>query len=103
MVEMSIKLACGEPVDIENKFNVGSAIRYFPACNGTIQSIEGIENVKTMPGIKEVSVVHREGETIGAIGSSVDRIGFVIAQAETNTEAVAKCEAAIKAVHIHMV
>lgn len=92
MVGCTIKLACGEKIDIEPKFNKGSAIRYFDAHNGTIKAIEGIDEAKKIPGVQEISIVHQVGETVGEIGSSTDRVGFVIAQAETVEQAVKVCE-----------
>lgn len=100
MVGCTIKLACGEKIDIEPKFNKGSAIRYFKAHNGVIKSIDGIEEAKKIPGVQEISIVHLVGEKIGEIGSSTDRVGFVIVQAETADEAVDICEKAMDRVHI---
>ncbi len=102
MVGCTIKLACGEKIDIEPKFNKGSAIRYFDAHNGTIKAIEGIDEAKKIPGVQEISIVHQVGETVGEIGSSTDRVGFVIAQAETAKKAVKVCEKAIAAIEIRI-
>ncbi len=102
MVGNTIRLACGESVDIEPKFSKGAAIRYFEACNGIIRSIEGLDEARKIPGVKEVSIVHQVGETVGKIGNSADRIGFVISQADTADEAVLLCARAVKAVHIVM-
>lgn len=100
MVGCTIQLACGEKIDIEPKFNKGSAIRYFDAHDGTIKRIESVEEAQKIPGVQEISIVHQVGETIGEIGSSTDRVGFVIAQAETSVEAVEVCEKAMDKVHI---
>lgn len=102
MVGCTIRLACGEKIDIEPKYNKGSAIRYFDAHNGMIKAIEGIYEAKKMPGVQEISIVHQVGETVGEIGSSTDRVGFVIAQAETAEDAVKVCEEAMKVVKIRV-
>ena len=102
MVGCMIKLACGEKINIKPKFNKGSAIRYFDAHDGVIKSIEGIEEAKKIPGVQEISVVHGVGEAVGKIGSSTDRIGFVIAQAETAEEAISYCNVAIKKVEFRL-
>lgn len=102
MVGCTIQLACGEQVDINPKFKKGSAIRYFDAQNGEIQDINGIEEAERLEGVKEVSVVHQVGETIGEIGSSTDRIGFVIAQGETAEAAVKVCEKAMRTINIEI-
>lgn len=100
MVGSTIKLACGEKIDIEPKWEKGSAIRYFDTHNGVIKAVEGIDEAKKIPGVKEISIVHQVGDTIGEIGSSTDRVGFVIAQAETAEEAVKICEEGLNIVRI---
>lgn len=102
MVGCTIQLACGEDIDIKPKFNKGSAIRYFDAHNGTIKTIKGVDEARTLPGIQEISIVHQVGDTIGEIGSSTDRIGFVISQADSNEEAIHVCENAINTVKIFL-
>lgn len=100
MVGCTIRLACGEKIDIEPKFHKGSAIRYFKTKTGVIRSIEGIEEAKKIAGVREISIVHQVGETVGEIGNSSDRVGFVIAQSDSPEEAIAVCENAIKNVRI---
>ena len=100
MVGSTIKLACGEKIDIEPKWNKGSAIRYFDAHNGVIKAIEGIREAEMIPGVQDVSIAHQIGETIGEIGSSTDRVGFVIAQADMAEEAVKICEMAMNLIKI---
>ena len=85
-------------IDLAPKFEKGAAIRYFDAHNGTIKAIEGIEEARRLPGVQEISIVHQVGETIGEIGSSTDRVGFVIAQGETVEDATKICEKTIAAI-----
>ena len=100
MVGSCIKIACGETPDITPKKQRGSAIRFFDAPSGIIESIEGIEKAKAIPGVTEISFTKSVGDQSGEIGSSVDRAGFVIAEAATPEEAVAICERALAAVKI---
>lgn len=102
MVGNTIKIALGEEPDLEIKFDKGSAIRYFNAPSGTIASIEGVEEAEKLEGVKEISFVKNVGDKTGEIGSSTDRIGFVIAQADTPEEAVKICERAISSVTINV-
>ena len=102
MVEAAIRLACGETADIHPCFSKGAAIRYFDAHSGTIRAICHLEKAKSIPGVQEISIVHSVGETVGEIGSSADRIGFVIAQAETAQAAVMACEKAIHTIQIDL-
>ncbi len=102
MVGCTIKISCGEKIDIEPKIQKGSAIRYFDAQNGTIKAINGIEEAKKIPGVKDISIVHQVGEMIGEIGSSTDRVGFVISQADSAEEAVIACERGMSLVDIRV-
>lgn len=100
MVKETIKVACGKTPNIEKKCRRGSAIRYFSTSTGILKRIDGVEEAKKIPGIQEITIVKEIGTQITDIGSSVDRIGFVIAQANTVDEAVKICEKAINEVRI---
>lgn len=100
MVACTIRLACGEKIDLTPHFNKGSAIRYFDVHGGEIKSIEGIDEAKLISGVQEISIVHQVGDCIGEIGNSTDRVGFVIAQADTAEEAVSVCQKVMDRVHI---
>ena len=100
MVGATIDVAVGKEPDIRQKFEKGSAIRYFRTPKGRFAALEGIEEAEKIPGVRNVTIVKDIGEEITDIGSSGDRIGFVIAQADTAEEAVAVCEEAIRKVRI---
>ena len=103
MVEACINIALGMPAVIEKKYDKGSAIKYFSTVEGTIKSINGTEDAKNIPGVKEVDFVHQVGEYANTIKSSVDRIGFVIAQAESAKEALDMCDVAMQKIDIEVV
>lgn len=88
MVECSIRIALGEKPDLEPKWSKGSAIRYLKTETGKIKEIIGVEKAEKLPGVVQVSIVHGIGEQIGEIKSSVDRVGFVVVQAEDAPKAV---------------
>ena len=100
MIEATMRIACGETPDIEKKLNKGSAIRYFNPRAGLIKEIRGVEAASEIQGIREISFVKNVGDTVGSIGSSTDRAGFVIAQADTADEAVRICEQACEMIEI---
>ena len=100
MVRAVIEVALGMKPDIEAKFTRGAAIRYFKEQIGTIRKIEGVENLEQLDSIKDVFVLKKVGDSIKEIGSSVDRIGFVIAQADTAKEAIVVCEKALEEIQI---
>lgn len=100
MVKATIQIACGEAPDIAPKYHKGSAIRYFQVPTGIISAIEGVEEAKTIPGVQEITFTKQVGDQTGDIGSSTDRAGFVIAQADTVEQAVAACEKALETVRV---
>lgn len=88
MVASTIQIALGEQADVTPSLNCGSAIRYFEAPFGKIKSIEGVEEALKIDGVKQISFTKNIGEESTPIHCSNDRIGFVIAQAETVEEAI---------------
>lgn len=103
MVEACINIALGENPDISIKENRASAIRYIKNDTGLVKSIEGMDEANHIEGIKQISIVHGVGSQVGEIHSSVDRVGFVIAQANTPTKAVNACEKALETIKVEVV
>lgn len=102
MVECCIKIALGETPDLHKKFNKASAIRYLKTDIGTITGFVGIEDALRIEGIKEVSMIHGIGEQAVEIHNSVERVGFVIAQAETPQKAIDICEEALNVIKVEV-
>lgn len=100
MVEACIRIALGEIPDLESKFAKASAVRYFDLSSGLIEKIDGVEEAEKLEGIKQISIVHGIGENSVEIKSSVDRVGFVIAQAEEPQIAIERCENAMRIIKI---
>lgn len=103
MVKCCIQIALGEEPDIEKKFNKGSAIRYLKTDVGKIESIIGVEDAREMPGVKAVELVYGVGDEAKEIYSSVDRVGFVIAQDETPERAIEDAEKALKQINTKII
>jgi len=100
MIECTINCALGQKPDTAPKFHKGSAIRFFDVPQGTIKSISGIEDAQKIGGVQEITFTKNVGDMAGSINSSTDRVGFVIAQADTAENAVKICEQAIKMIKI---
>lgn len=100
MVESCIRIAIGEIPEIKSKLDKAAAIRYIVTKSGVIQSISGINEAKKIPGISQISIVHGVGEKVSSIKSSVDRVGFVIAQRDNVVSAIETCEMALKKIKI---
>ena len=102
LVENCIRIALGEKPDLTPKWSRGAAIRYLKTEQGIVKSIVGTEIAEGMPGIAQVSIVHGQGEKVGEIKSSTDRVGFVIASGSDAVEAERRCEDAIKCINIDL-
>ena len=102
IVAATIDLACGRQPDLTPRLRMGSAIRYFRTSAGILTALEGVEEARRLSGVREIVVLREPGDEITDIGSSVDRIGFVIAQAETARRAVEICELAISRIRIRV-
>lgn len=100
MVECSILIALGEKPDLIAKWKKGSAIRYLKTGTGVVQEITGLHEAEGILGVAQVSIVHGVGESVGEIKSSVDRAGFVIAEAEDASKAVEIAEKGVKAINV---
>ncbi|MBR7123055.1 MAG: ATP-grasp domain-containing protein [Oscillospiraceae bacterium] len=100
MVKATIETALGGVPDIRQKQEKGSAIRFFSPEHGVIARIEGLEAAKSIPGVREITLTKNVGDTVGEIGSSGDRAGFVVAQADTAEKAVEVCEKVLLTVNI---
>lgn len=100
MVKNCIHIAMGDGISIQPLRSCGSAIRYLKEDHGTISDITGIEKAKKLKGIVNISIVHSIGDHLHGIQSSNDRVGFVIAQADTAQEAIHRCEAALELIKV---
>lgn len=100
MVECCIRIALGEKPDLKAKFSKGSAIRYIKAPRGKIKRFEGVEKAQSLNGVKQISILHGVDEYSREIKCSTDRIGFVIAQADTPETVVQICEDALKYIEV---
>ena len=100
MVELCIRIAMGEKPEIKPTFAKGSAIRYFRHSAGRVVRLDGVEEALTLPGIRQISLVHGLGEQVHEITSSSERMGFVVAQGNDPQDAIARCEAALEKINI---
>lgn len=101
MLAATILSACGEPVDLQPKHKKASVIRYLEAeRHGVLCGTEGFNEVMAIPGIIRVDMLKAEGETAGPITNSLDRVGYIIAQADTVAEAESLCEKGKKTVKV---
>ena len=100
MVGNSIRLALHKSIDIEKKFDRGSAIRFICAKEGTIKKIYIPEEAYKERGVEEINLYLREGDQVHALKSSNDRIGHIITTGKDSKEAVFIAEKILKNIRI---
>lgn len=100
MLGVTIRLACGESVDVTVKEPRASAIRYFETDYGVIRGVEGIPEAMELPGVIRADMLKPNGEEAVPVSNSLDRVGYVIAQGDTVAQAAAACEQAKRIIHV---
>ena len=100
MVKSIIQIALGEIPDYSPKFNKGSAIRFLSALEGKIVSISGEDLAQEIKGILRIGFDKKIGDNSVIIKNSLDRLGYVIAQAKTSDLAIKACEEAKNLINI---
>lgn len=70
----------------------GAAIRYFAPRPGTVRAIVGLERWQGEPGIARIELHLSPGDVVARVESSADRVGYVIATAESGEGALRLCE-----------
>lgn len=100
MIECVMDMTLGVEPDLTLKFDKGTALRHIVGVEGVIESIEGIDDAKKIPGVIEVTMLKEVGSECHYFKNGSDRIGYVIAQGENTAEAIAICEKAIDIIKI---
>lgn len=91
-----VKIALGEPIDVEPKYHKGSCIRYFMKERvGVIKEVKGISEAEKMPGVISVGILKDVGEEAKPLRKSSDRLGYVITQGENADQAIKFAENAL--------
>ena len=100
MLAATIHLACGEPVDLNPKYEMASAVRFMKSDLGTIMDIRHLEDANAIPGVFRVGMFKGIGDEAVEIRNSLDRVGYAIAQGKTVEEAASLCYQALDTVEI---
>ncbi len=101
LVKESIRFATGSKVDINDlavKRTRGVAIRYFFPPEGLVREIHGAEGLGDMAGVVKSEIFIKPGDIQQKVKAHPERAGFVIAVAESRSDAVKMVEAAIDSV-----
>ncbi|MDO4587913.1 MAG: ATP-grasp domain-containing protein [Planctomycetia bacterium] len=101
MVEGAIRLALGEIPDLVPKHKTqGAAIRFLQQPSKLIESVDGIETAKSMPGVYRCFLDIQPGLVGKELRSSLDRGGYIIALGKDANEAEQHAEDALQKIII---
>lgn len=107
IITATIQWHCGLPVDTDlltPKFNKAVAHRFYFHDSGIITSITGIDRIMEMPGVKYYVQQYpfEEGFNLDTV-SYINRLFYVITQADTISEAIKLADDAIYSVKINTI
>ncbi|MDX9972228.1 MAG: ATP-grasp domain-containing protein [FCB group bacterium] len=98
----SLRIALGETPREQPRFERGCALYWIPSRSGVVNQVLGAGQARAMPGVEEVELRVQPGDVLGHVVDCVtrDRIGRVLATADTAEEAVCIAKAARDTVHV---
>lgn len=102
MVGNSVLLSLGRHVNITKKVQKGSAIRFITAKKGIISNIVYDKKLLNIPGVVEIVIYCKIGDSVKEVQSSNDRLGHVITQAQNAEEAVKLAESILREIKIEI-
>jgi biotin carboxylase len=89
VVRELIRLSLGEPVSFVQPKTRGAVLRFPDVRPGRVTRIGGMEEARRTQGVAEVEVYCQVGDSVRALASGADRVGHIIALAETREGAEA--------------
>jgi S-sulfo-L-cysteine synthase (3-phospho-L-serine-dependent) len=92
---LSVGLAVDAAPDAPVRWRRGAAVRFLTAPAGVVRSVRGAELARRLPGIVECSIGVAPGRRLAEPRSNLDRLGHVLAVADTAYLAARQADAAL--------
>ncbi|MFI9262187.1 ATP-grasp domain-containing protein [Streptomyces sioyaensis] len=89
-----------EPLQVTAPARGAAAVRFLVSPVGRVESVEGIEEARAVPGVVKVDVKVEPGQDARPLRWSEDRAGAVIARAESTEAANRSTRQAVDLIHI---
>ena len=103
LTEGALKIALGEdPGDRTPKLSHTAAERALISIPGRVMGVEGVEEAKKIPGVKDVFLRIKPGVTVVFPTHNVEKCGNVIAEAEERASAIRAAEEAVSRILIQL-
>lgn len=100
MVNLVLKIAVDEKIEIKKSTSQASSIKFFNFKPGKIKSISGLDILEKNKQIEFFKLDLKNNDEIPEIKNSLSRYGFVIAKANSRLDAEKKCIDAINSISI---
>jgi biotin carboxylase len=100
MVRAAIDVALGRKPDVAPRCAQGAAVRYLSHVPGKVLEVRGVDEARSLPGVEVAEVYVNVGDEVGAIRSSLDRIGHVLATGTSAAEAASRAERAAASIRV---
>ncbi len=103
-VKLQFKQIKGDKIDITPPLKYkGACIKFFSGHSGILKSIEGLDKAREIANIYDLKIYVKPGDKINDLTCGADRIGHVIAFAESRDEAVSAANFADKLINFEIV
>lgn len=83
----------GETIDTGSLHNRGAVYRFFNPPPGILRDIHGLGQARTLPGVLDLAVIKKPGDTVGVLENSLQRAGFVVTSGKDRQEAIDRADA----------
>ena len=108
LVEVALRQCLGEEIPDElarPRHSQPLAIRFLtaepgPLPAGKVRAVDGLQQVLASEGVVQAEVFFGTGDVIRPVRLDADRVGYVIAQGETNVQALERAERAVRRLHV---
>jgi len=103
LIGATVLLVCGKSFSLTPSREKVSGIRFLQAhCDGTLNSVDGIEGARRLPHITAAKQTHRNGAQIALRGDYRDRVAYLIATAENEETVNASLDKGLASIHANI-
>ncbi len=88
ILKATIQCALGNSVDLSRTKKMASVLKFIEAKTGEIKKIINLDIAKEVPGIYELEIYKKPGETIRPLQSGDDRVGHIISFSDSRPSAL---------------